>query len=286
MRRSVVAFTPDFVKIAGFQTFLYTQLKLLRHTPILIYTRSKVGSTSVLIGAREHFPLVLQYHNLLPKAVQSNIEARSDLMGRYNSWHALWMYHQVIEKKRPVKIISLVREPVAHALSHFFHNLDTIMATPNAHKHSTMEALQKAFITEHLPRMGRFNWFKEEMLPAIGINVYEYPFIPEEGHQQISVDNIDLLLLKTEISSEAKENALASFLNLPSFKIRRANEGSEKDYGTAYADFKKQFVLPRSLLETIYSEPYAKHFYSDAERAGFINKWTSQAVVPSTIAKN
>lgn len=277
MEDRIRSLVPDEAKIGiSYMTF-FARMKILRQSPILVYTRSKVGSTAVLNGIRTHYPFTLQYHNLRPDVIRKNMNAQTTRLGRYNYWHGLWVYREIIEQQRPVKIVSLVRDPIGHALSHFFWNLDMTVGKTNAYMDFTTEELKEKFVTKHIPAVAQSNWFKDEFEPALGLDVFAHPFPQEDGHVRIQADNLDVLIMKTEVDNAIKGRVLADFLGVTEVAVKRENETTQRNFGTFYNNFKKQLVLTSEVVASVYRLPYARHFYSDAQLEAFAAKWTQRS---------
>ncbi|MGI9284913.1 MAG: putative capsular polysaccharide synthesis family protein, partial [Pseudomonadales bacterium] len=63
--------------------------------------------------------------------------------------------------------------------------------------------------------------------------------------------------------------AFREFLNMNDFQIVKQNEAKAKKYYQLYKKFKTEAVFPRRYIDAVYGSKYARHFYTDAELAGF-----------------
>jgi hypothetical protein len=69
------------------------------------------------------------------------------------------------------------------------------------------------------------------------------------------------------------EAAFKQFLDIENFSLINANISEEKNYQTAYREFKDAIHLPCSYLDTVYESRHVKHFYTDEEISGFKARW-------------
>lgn len=82
-----------------------------------------------------------------------------------------------------------------------------------------------------------------------------------------------LLVLKLERIEVAAPAALADFLGLKDFKLKRANIARDKTYAEPYQEFIDRITLPVSYLDRMYGARYAQTFYSSAELLPFRARW-------------
>jgi hypothetical protein len=123
--------------------------------PILIYQMGKVGSTSIsksleLFG----YSSVFHIHRLNPEHIDHvrenfltrNLEPSSFRIGKL-------LYRYIIEKKRHIKVITLIRDPISRNISGFFENKDNHLPT-EAINHYDFHIYVKTFLDKyphHIP---------------------------------------------------------------------------------------------------------------------------------------
>lgn len=180
-----------------------------------------------------------------------------------------------VQSGQPVKIISLVRDPVARNVSTFFYAFPQFVPdwkereAQNLLSASTLNAIfesKRQFIQTAL------NWFDEQIKDTIGLDVYAIPFDTTRGWQVYRKANVELLLLRMEDLHRTGEEALRSFLHLPHLKMVKVNTGEERE---AYELYRRFLTHPISqeYLEMTYATKLARHFYSNQEIEQFIQRW-------------
>ncbi len=185
---------------------------------------------------------------------------------------------KVLYNEKKVKIISLVRDPIARALSDYFYGMeiygyirDYLPIRPDIYQAII------AFMEEEVKRgdFGYvFDWFDLEIKDMFGIDIYQYDFDKEKGYQIICKDNIELLLIKMEKLDECYE-AIGQFVEIDDFSLVRNNVGEEKLYKFAYNELKRKIEIPTHIMDFYYHGNAAMdHFYTEREKRGFIKKWS------------
>lgn len=87
-------------------------------------------------------------------------------------------------------------------------------------------------------------------------------------------NQVSLLVLKCEVEDRVKSAAIAEFLELDEFQMVRSNVSDNKPYADQYAEFKRRIHVPPALLDRMYESKYARHFYTEEERASFRAQWS------------
>jgi hypothetical protein len=177
------------------------------------------------------------------------------------------------EKK--VKIVSLVRDPVARNASTFFYALDEFIPGweyAYAKGDLSLADMIKIFVSKKSYVLTAFNWFDEQVKPVFDIDVYQTPFPQEIGYQIYSSSKADLLLLRLENLRSCAREAFAHFLGIPNLALQTINAGSERKTADLYRLFMEQ-PLPREYVDWTYSYRLAQHFYTKAELDKFKRNW-------------
>lgn len=175
-----------------------------------------------------------------------------------------------------VKVIAMVRDPVATNLSGLFHNhiwwpaaLKNGCAEPTA---DCLAALRRYFL-DHYPHDVPDTWFDMEVRPLYGIDVYAQPFDPERGYAIYRNEFADVLVLKLEKLNACAAAAFHDFLGWPDFRLVESNTAEDKSYANLYKAFRRELTLPAEYVERLYGSRHARHFYSDVELDAFRRKW-------------
>ncbi len=239
------------------------------YEPVIVYQMAKVGSSAIVDALARHRLPVFHVHRMNPDHLTDLREERRRLgweIGPIPPHDQLGtlLHRKVLQRGRRARIVTLVREPIARNLSSYFEHLDAIWHTRDAHQSIPVEDLCRGFL-ERFIHTEPLTWFEDEMLPMLGIDVYERPF-PEEGHEIIRKQRVDVLILKCESSDEAKNAALSRFLGIDGIIVRRSNETLSKTKGASFQQFRQTIRLSHSYIEDMLSARYSRHFYSEAER--------------------
>jgi len=271
--------------------------------PILVYQMGKVGSSSIrnsLFRSRDaRTRLVLMSHEFYPKRdrdldrLEVEPEYRDDV--RREVEHDAQAYHQLSLRRRlglrmrerfyserihdayvapggALRVITLVRDPVAHNISTFFQVRERYVRDPAARATWNMDEHIAVFLQRYV-HTRPLTWFDVEFRPMLGVDIYQRPFSHEQGYATLSCGHIEVLVLRCELEDHVKARAIGAFLGLERFEIIRSNITSAKPYGAHYAEFKRRIIIPERLLEKMYESKYARHFYSDDERARLRARW-------------
>jgi hypothetical protein len=272
--------------------------------PILVYQMGKVGSSSVrnslFRSPHPHTRLVLMSHefypvrNRDPRRIQVDPEFKEDVLREIEhdrqvfeqlsirkklglrmreKFYSEMIYRSYVKPGYPLRVITLVREPVANNISMFFQLLDQYVEADHRRGPLDIEQLIQIFL--HRYQHARpLIWLDAELKTMLGIDVYQFPFDREQGYEVIRQGHISLLMLKCELEDRRKAAAIAGFLGLDSLEIVRSNVGSDKQYADQYTQFKRSIRIPTRLLDRMYQSKYARFFYSEEERAQFRARWS------------
>ena len=201
-------------------------------------------------------------------------------MGRWfrETFYVEMIYKNYVRPKRRLRVITLVREPVANNVSMFFQLLGRYIGTGVDPSECNIDELIAVFIEKYM-HWRPLTWLDAEVKTNFGIDVYAYPFPVEQGYTVISRENTSLMVLRCELEDRKKERAIADFLGLDEFEIVRSNVRSEKSTGQTYAEFKRRIRIPPALLDRMYDSKFARHFYSGEERDLFRKRWSGERII-------
>jgi hypothetical protein len=282
--------------------------------PILIYQMGKVGSSSIrnsLFRCRDpRTRLVLMSHEFLPirnrdasaldvepgyrEDVIREIEHERDVFRQYplrerlrrrfrEKAYAERILRAYVRTEQPLRVITLVREPVANNVSMFFQQRRRYIRPGRAAVDYDPE-LEVAVFLERYIHTRPLTWFDAEFRPMLGVDVFATPFPRERGYATVDQGRVRVLILKTELDDEVKASAISEFLGLNDFEIVRSNVTSEKSIGSQYEAFKRQLRLPVGLLNKLYDSRFTSHFYTKDERARYRQRWGGRLSVSSQVS--
>lgn len=256
------------------------QLALLRMrgsgTPFVVFTMGKTGSTAIAravqdaAGTRVFQVFRLDTERLAEAETRYRASATPPFAGALHLWESAYLLRTPPTAAAPWTVITTVREPIAQAVSAFFHGSPRRRLLEHA---PSVEELAKVLLDEGWVRTA-LRWFDREFAPALGIDVYAEAFDPKCGHAVLSRPAAKVLLLRQENLREAPE-VLGTFLGRPgAVRVLARNEGAAKEYAARYREFLSNVRLPAAVLEQAYTSRYARHFYADEELEAFRRRWT------------
>ena len=235
----------------------------------------KVGSRSVSNSLVEHgLHPVINIHRINPKSIQRvRAEQQKHRQRPKNEKIGLWLYRNICRNPRQkAKVITLVREPISRNISAFFQNYQRFTGYKYQESNLQTDKLIKLFLTGYKHEVP-LTWFNNEIKQTLGIDVYEFEFPKEQGYLEIRDGRFELLVIKMEIPDQCKAVAIAKFLCLEHFKLKRSNIGVKKIYSEVYRNFREKICLPEIYVDQMLKSSYALHFYSMDELENIRKTW-------------
>jgi len=231
---------------------------LSRGTPLLVYQMGKVGSSSIGRSLARAYP-----------GISVNAHDFSD---DHPKWMVRRLYRAVMNDGVAVNIISLIREPIGRNVSAFFENYKRDTGVSYQKSDLTIEQLRQRFLANYRHDLP-LEWFENHIQEKFGIDVYASSF-PDRGYATYVSGPVRLLLLKSEVPDSEKEVAIGDFLNIPSFRLLRANVGDAKMYADQYRSFKETVRLPKEYVDHMCASRYFTHFYSPETIEVIRRRWS------------
>jgi len=171
-----------------------------------------------------------------------------------------------------VKIITLVRDPVARNVSAFFNNISNFLGSETL-KSVTTNVLVKKFLTSYPHRIAT-DWFENEFKKNAGVDILSYNLDKNKGYFRINSLWRDILLIKVEIQDSVKVNALDGFIPWSNIsRLSYGNVGDKKEYSHQYQMFREKFQVPNDYVDRMYNAPIIQHLYADEEIQAMKSKW-------------
>lgn len=261
---------------------------------LLVHTMGKVGSTSVAASLKsrgiKRTMTMFQPHFLSEEGIDF---AEKLAISRAGSWRNLtkkgragYIRNRLLNKELRrlraaggrVKVITMVRDPLATNLSGLFHNyrwwpaeLKTLCDPPSA---ECLAAVERYFLERYNHDVPD-TWFDMEVKSLYGIDVFAEPFDKERGYAVYRNAFADVLLIKLEKLNECAGDAIREFLGIENFRLEETNVAEDKEYAAIYQAFRKQVALPEPYLDQMYESRVARQFYTPEELAAFRRKWSA-----------
>ncbi len=248
---------------------------------VLVYQMGKVGSSSIEHTLSErnipsyHIHTFDDHEEFHMYRNKKDVRKFFDFKNRTAYRLVLNHRKRILKKREQIKIITLVRDPIATVLSRFFQDLHLqfIEGKKNDAIHrdmaSTYQHLQHCF--ENYLNLNYFaGWFDNELKRNFNIDVMHQDVDDSQPFFTFSNEQAKVILIKCEqLSSLDRE--IGEFLNLDNFVLKNSNEAKNKWYSHIYQYFKQHYDF--SNLFYMYDLPLYRHLYSEQEREDFKSKW-------------
>ena len=175
-----------------------------------------------------------------------------------------------------VRVITLVRDPVARAVSNLFEN-PVLLLGQNGGDLGKMPVEQVVEIAAKQIRSSldyTERWFDRKLSGLFGFDFFATPFDREAGFQIREAGRVKLLSGKLECLSRNGGRFIGEFLDLPEaldIPHRRAREATGE--AVLYDQVRKSLKLPATLLDEIYDSRACRHFYTLSEIEKFRKIW-------------
>lgn len=251
------------------------------NTPVLIYTMGRVssGSCSIALGKagynrRHHVHTMNEDWRAYSGAASPATGMSAQQEARYE--YDRKVRRDIIDSGEKALVISFVREPLTRNMSAFFMNRVDKKGVPD----KTPEGLRKLFLKRY-PHFVPLEWYHRELNNVLGLNVFNSPFDPKVGYSVIEHGRFRILLLRTEMTNEAKGAALSEFLGVPvEMEVSKKSDKYElkEETNDLYRAFKKDVKFRKEFLDYLYGSEYARHFMSEDEVAELRSRWQSDDV--------
>ena len=244
--------------------------------PILVFTMAKVGSLSVYFSLKKWTSKtsVFHIHSLNEEKVREGIQLCFENNIYPGSKSPVFLINKkIIKKRKPYKIICLFRDPLERNISAFFEVFELHTGEKTTEFTGDFEKL-KQFYYDKLDHNFPLHWFEKQFIEATGINVFNYNFKKEKGHQIIKKDHIEVLLINSSVADSLKEELISNFCNLKYFTLKNRNVSSKKEYANYYKEFKANIKFSKEYLNQLYGSNYAKHFFPEKHIENQKEKWS------------
>jgi hypothetical protein len=243
---------------------------------ILIYQMGKVGSTSLAKALGDG---AIQIHNFFPRneLCPHKPSYRSSFYKRPIHWMFYRLIRLGVRRRRKLKIITLVRDPIGRNIATYFQDLHYWLSyyfseiRPNHLAREEDIDILVACFRETFDHKYPLDWFDKELKRITGVDVYEHQFDTNTGCTRIDEGRVSILIVQTEKLS-ACWHTVEEFCGRK-LESREDNRGKRKWYGTLYSEFVKRYFVPAEELEETYSSRYATFFFSAETREELRRKW-------------
>lgn len=175
---------------------------------------------------------------------------------------------------RPIRLITLVRDPVARAVSDLFENPALLNAKGDVRQMplESVVAIAAELVVGSLAYTEQ--WFDRELSGLLGHDFFTRGFDRENGFEIFHEERFELLAGKLERLSDNGAGYLGRVLGLGrDFPIPRSRARSATGEAVLYDQVKRSLKLPAAVLEQVYSSRVCRYFYTPEELDGFRDLW-------------
>ncbi|MBE7471634.1 MAG: hypothetical protein HS114_21060 [Anaerolineales bacterium] len=256
----------------------------LQVDPIIIYTMGKVGSISLyeaLTALKLDHP-IYHTHNLTEDDIaklQEAIDNEIDVVRLSKKIEEIKQLRQLVYARdgQRCKVITLVRDPIAWAISALFQSIERKFPDLNLEDDPSINLEKAQQIFEHRQEdlyTLASTWFDTKIKNVFGIDVFSTDDFPKaKGYNIYQGEHADLLLIRLESLNSCYYNALKEFLNIDLLDLPYKNTASDKTYQSLYHTFVKSVNLSPGFIERMCAMQYVQYFYSQEEIEWFKLKW-------------
>ena len=235
----------------------------------LVHSYGKVGSTTVFRSLRAiDAEPVYDIHFISKSGLdRSEAEHREVQQFPMHLRAGRILNEKVNSERQKVFAVTLVREPVARAVSDIFQNPSFYEGVRNDKgEWNKTRILENA--TQALDRQMNYvkMWFRDEIEEYYGIDCAEIPFDADRGWSIEKNDRVNLLVIRLEDLNREGPAALADWLgHKEPVPLVMANVRGQSQEAAVYAEVKNEFKIAEEKLREVYGDPLFRNFYGEKE---------------------
>ena len=233
----------------------------------MAYSPPKTGTTSIYRSLKERKLNTVHIHHI--SGYEKTSLGYFDLVKDFFSY-----WKDTIPDKKSIKVIALVRDPIARSISQAFQMIEMDHIKKTDHGRNIMEDVYKNLTDDMAAGDGyMFEWFRNEFGRTFGVDIYSHDFDKEKGYMLVEKDNIRILVMTLEkLNSNA--GVIGQFCDIPDFRLKRSNDGQSKIYNNLYRSTLKKTVVPKEIIDFYYNDNGSmRFFYGDDDIERFRKKW-------------
>lgn len=178
----------------------------------------------------------------------------------------------ILKNDGPVKIVTMVREPIARNVSAFFENLNAFSLSHDDPTEDLVDGFKRRY-----PHSVPLTWFDQELKDGVAFDVFAERFDREGRVGRYTKGRFDFLIMRVDADLARQQAEVSDFIGRPvSLAVENASEA--KPYAAAYQAFKKRLLLDQEYVEWMYGSKFARHFWTEDELAGLRQDWPTDAL--------
>lgn len=247
-------------------------------SPIVVYSAPKTASTSVAAAldrtegvatVKVHFvqPPHFWPGPLAPKVAPSGL-LRHRAIEQRSSRELLF------DRDMPLRIVSVVRDPVAFNLSNYTYFGRAYWMRPFWR---SAPWLPTARIARHFlatfPHESSSLWWTEEFARTTAIDPLAEGFDAERGWQRYRRGRFDCLVLRADIDDRAKTEALRAWTGLEVAEVARENANDTQSAPGVYPRLQRAMSGHAAYVERMLALPASQVFFTAGQREALCARW-------------
>ena len=242
---------------------------------VLVYQMGKVASSSIYHSLKKYPQHCHTFHThiLTAKRIEAKVAKRS--ISLFNpDWRiqrSKDLLRNIIEPGHPAKVITLVRDPFARSISSFFEISSSVSKAP-LDPVAAMHYLESAFF-EETNLLHPDYWFDKEFNHALRLDIFDYPFNPEQGWLRFSKSPYEVLVLSIDLPDKEKAEQISKFVDIPGFEFERKNTSPPGGCFELYNSFKAHIRFPKDAIDKVLNTQYCRHFFDAVRRDALRERW-------------
>ncbi len=240
---------------------------------ILVYTLSKVGSSSVYYSLKKTYPYKEIHHVHFLGDTWLNKFKTGHRIFNNNLKNAERIFTLLNKKPWRLKIIALTRDPIARDISGMFQTWQHVFDVPDITEVPAEQIVEQLHKNDFLYSQ---NWFETDFMEFTGLNVFQEGFDAEQGYQIYKTDQADILIMQLEQLNVIYNEAMQAFLGNGSYVLQKENITSSRESGKLHSQVKGLLRLPPETLEEICASDYMTTFYNAVQLEKFKERWVEK----------
>ena len=178
------------------------------------------------------------------------------------------------EPDRPVKVITLIRDPIEQNISAGFSRFRRLGKLEELQRYVTDPAVMNP-IWEKTPLTYPLSWMDLELRNALGIDFYQVD-VASAGYGQMEVGRVSALLLHSTLPDQVKSTLLSQFIGREVIMGRTGvDRNKQGDLQSLYRAFELTSPLTVADLSEVAESRFMQHFFA-VDKDDYILKWKTR----------
>jgi hypothetical protein len=239
--------------------------KIETNNYVFIYTPPKVGSTTLVTSLRVSLS---RNYNI----IHIHDEVMLSVLTGINGVKINDIIAHLVSQRKYVIVIDVYRGPIERKFSEFFEKIAPYHfnnSEDNITNYS-MKRITKRF-NDLFPHLG----IGDHTFEKYGLNESDIvPFDFQHNYTMQTLNNVRYVKLR--LCDSHLWSKLLSEIFQYEIVVINDYQTANKQVGTFYKDFKKQYRIPCEYLDMIEKDKYFNFYYNETERASYLRSWRSK----------